>query len=283
MSIFGTGAFTLKSFPLIAVLFSVLLLPTFSNAATSSSNASEALSDSKSCKLIRASGNAEYPPYLWRSDNSVNLHGAIGLLLQELSKEINTEIELVYSGPWGRVQDDVAAGRIDMIAGAFFTLPRTHYMDYIYPEMMKTKTAVWVNTNEALSFKQWGDLKNYRGVTVINNSFGQKFDEYAKQELIIEEVASLEQGLRMLSANRVDYLIYEENPGKAYAQQLNIQNIKAMPLEITRQSLYLTMSKKSACNSPELREKIAKALKKFTHAQRASFLLELAHESWTNK
>ncbi|BBB29190.1 substrate-binding periplasmic protein [Neptunomonas japonica] len=263
------------------LLSSALTLSTFASEADSVLNAP--INKTASCKLIRASGNAEYPPYLWHSDKSVYLHGAIAMLLKELAQEINTEIELVYSGPWGRVQEDVAAGRIDMIAGAFFTLPRTHYMDYVYPDMMRTKTAVWVNTKNPFPFTQWKDLKNYRGVTVINNSFGQEFDEYAKKQLTIEEVGSLDQGLRMLSANRVDYLIYEENPGKAYAQKLNIRNLQAMPLEITRQSLYLTMSKQSACNSSELRAKISKALKKFTQEKRAEFLIARAHTLWSDK
>lgn len=261
------------------ILSSVLILPTFAYSANPVSNAQK----KESCKFIRASGNAEYPPYLWHSGNTANLHGAVALLLEELAQEINTDIKLVYAGPWGRVQEDVAAGRIDMIAGAFFTLPRTHYMDYIYPQMMRTKTSVWVNTKTPFPYTQWEDLKSYRGVTVINNSFGQEFDEYAEQQLTIEEVGSLEQGLRMLSANRVDYLIYEENPGKAYAKKLNIQNLQAIPLEITRESLYLTMSKKSPCNSPEMRAKISQTLKKFMLDKRADFLLSRAHILWANQ
>ncbi len=263
------------------MLSSVLTLSAFASEADSVLNTSS--NETASCKLIRASGNAEYPPYLWHSDKSVYLHGAIAMLLKELSQEINTEIELVYSGPWGRVQEDVAAGRIDMIAGAFFTLPRTHYMDYIYPDMMLTKTAVWMNTKNPFPYTQWKDLKSYHGVTVINNSFGQEFDEYAKQQLNIEEVASLDQGLRMLSANRVDYLIYEENPGKAYAQKLSVNNLQTMPIEITRQKLYLTMSKKSPCNSPSLRAKISKTLNKFIQENRAEVLLKRAHALWANK
>ncbi len=262
------------------MILSTLGLSSPATASDSVLTSKKVPTSESTCKLIRASGNAEYPPYLWREGNSEQLSGAITLLLKEVAKEINTDIEIVYSGPWGRVQEDVAAGRIDMIAGAFFTLPRTHYMDYIYPQMMRTKTAVWVNATKALSYSKWSDLKGYRGVTVINNSFGQKFDEYAKQQLSIDEVGSLEQGLRMLSADRVDYLIYEENPGKAYAQKLNIRNLKTVPLEITREELYLTMSKRSPCNSTALRSKIAKTLKRFTQEKKAELFLEQGHDLW---
>ena len=205
------------------------------------------------------------------------------MLLEDLAVEINTKIELVYSGSWGRVQEDVASGRIDMIAGAFFTVPRTHFMDYTYPPMLLTKTAIWVNEKNTFQYTQWSDLEAYRGVTVINNSFGQAFDEYAKKRLTIEKVGSLEQGLRMLSANRVDYLIYEEIPGKIYAQELNIKNVQTLPLDITRQNLYLTISKQSPCNSAAMKAKIAKALEKFTQEQRTTLYLERAHVLWESK
>lgn len=262
---------------MVSIISSALMLPVFTNASDSDVNTDHA------CQSIRASGNAEYPPYLWRTENSLYLSGAIKFLLDELATEINTDIELIYSGPWGRVQEDVAAGRIDMIAGAFFTLPRTHYMDYIYPEMLQTKTAVWTNEKNHFQYAKWDDLQSYHGVTVLNNSFGQEFDEYAKRYLNIEEVASLEQGLRMLSGARVDYLLYEENPGKAYAKKLNINNLHVQPIAITRQKLYLTMSKQSPCNTTEVRKKISQALTNFTEQERIADLLKRAHESWASK
>lgn len=235
------------------------------------------------CTTIKASGNAEYPPYLWRaSDNPDQLTGAVRFLIDDLANEIGVPISLTYSGPWGRVQEEVAAGRVDMIAGAFFTEPRTLYMDYLYPEFQGTQTSVWVNEEKPFTFNVWHDLKAHRGVTVINNSFGQEFDEFAKSQLNISQVASLEQGLRMVSAKRADYLIYEEEPGRAYAEQLHVQKLITLPTEVTRQNLYLTISKKSACNTPELKAKLTKALEKFAKAQHMEGYLQQAHTLWAS-
>lgn len=233
------------------------------------------------CDKLMASGNAEYPPYLWRSPKDARqLVGAIRYLIDDLAAETGTQIQLLYSGPWGRVQQETAAGRVDMIAGAFFTQPRTAYMDYLYPAFQKTKTAVWFNQSYEIQYDQWSDLKPLQGMTVINNSFGQEFDEYAKSELNINYVASLEQALRMLSAHRVDYLIYEENPAKAYARQLNISNIRTSETAITEQALYLTLSKQSTCNSMAFKAQLEQVLARFSEEGRMTHYLERALQDW---
>ncbi len=86
------------------------------------------------CRHLLASGNPQYPPYLWRAPEDENrLIGANAEMMQWLSKEIGIPIEVRYVGPWGRVQEEVRAGKVDLIAGAFFTVPRTEYMDYFHP------------------------------------------------------------------------------------------------------------------------------------------------------
>ncbi|OPX57097.1 polar amino acid transport system substrate-binding protein [Oceanospirillum multiglobuliferum] len=249
-------------------------------ALTSVGFTSQLKADS-SCSGLTASGNAEYPPYLWRSPKDPRqLVGAIRYLIDDLAKETSTKISLIYSGPWGRVQQETAAGRVDMIAGAFFTQPRTLYMDYLYPAFQKTQTSVWFNTEHPIAYSEWSDLKSLQGMTVINNSFGQEFDEYAKSDLNISYVASLEQALRMLNAQRVDYLVYEENPAKAYAKQLDINNIETSTTPITEQALFLTMSQKSACNNQAFKHKLEQTLIQFAEEGRMEQYLERALNDW---
>lgn len=232
----------------------VLLLAT---AFSSAAHANE------SCKSLIATGNPEYPPYLWRDPEDENrLIGANAEWMQLLSKEIGIPIDIKYVGPWGRVQEEAKLGRVDLLAGAFFTLPRLEYMDYFYPAFRETRTVIWTRNNFNLPYKKWSDLAGKQGVTVINNSFGEDFDRYAKESLKISMVPSLEQALKMLSLSRADYLIYEEDPGLAYVAKLNISGLKTVTPPITNENLYLTLSHKSACNTPEMRGRIAKAVYK---------------------
>jgi polar amino acid transport system substrate-binding protein len=103
-------------------------------------------------------------------------------------------------------------------------------------------------------------LVGTQGVTVIDNSFGEDFDKYAKNSLKISTVPSLEQALQMLDLSRVSYLIYEEDPGLAYTAKMNIQSLKTAATPVTNENLYLTISHKSACNSGEMRGMLSKIM-----------------------
>jgi polar amino acid transport system substrate-binding protein len=216
------------------------------------------------CAQLTASGNPEYPPYLWRDpDNENRLIGANAELMQWLAKEIGVPIEVEYSGPWGRVQEETRLGHLDLIAGAFFTLPRTEYMDYFHPAFQETRSVIWTRSdNNALKFRRWPDLVGLQGVTVINNSFGEDFDRYAKDKLRINQVASLEQAIQILQNRRADYLIYEDFPGQAFLARRSIGDVKMLAEPVARENLYVTFSHRSACNTPEMRGRVARALYK---------------------
>ncbi|MBU1294202.1 MAG: transporter substrate-binding domain-containing protein [Gammaproteobacteria bacterium] len=218
--------------------------------------------DLSSCASLTASGNSEYPPFLWReTSTSTELHGVNRLIIDELSRRIDIPIRLIHVGPWSRAQGEVKNGRVDLMAGAFYTNERADYMDYFTPVMLHTASVVWQRKDKPFSFSRKEDLVGKWGVTVINNSFGQEFDQYAQHNLNILAVASLSQALRMLAADRVDYVLYEKNPAHAYATMLGLSDaiIPVLPY-ISSEGLYLTMSKKSPCNVNGVKRKIAIAL-----------------------
>ncbi len=215
----------------------------------------------RDCTRLLASGNPDYPPYLWpANDGSNHLIGAAADFLMRVGEVAGVEIEVVNTGSWGRVQQNMREGSIDLIAGAFFTLPRLEYMDYFYPAFLATRTVIWTKDNIDIDYGRWEDLRGLEGLTVINNSFGQEFDSYAAENLTIREVPSLEQGLRMLERDRAEYLIYEEFPGKAFAARENIKDIQSYDTPVSEEDLYLTMSHRSPCNTGEMRGRIAQAL-----------------------
>jgi polar amino acid transport system substrate-binding protein len=213
------------------------------------------------CQKLVATGNPEYSPYLWRDPDDENrLIGANADLMQLLAKEIGVPIEVKYMGPWSRVQEMARGGRIDLIAGAFFTSARLDYLDYFYPAFKGTRTVIWTTPAGTFKYRTWSDLRERKGLTVANNSFGEEFDAYARKSLQIATVASLEQALQMLMLARTDYVIYEEDPGLALAAKLNITALKTAPVAVSTENLYLTMAHKSPCNTGEMRGRIAKAM-----------------------
>ena len=220
------------------------------------------IASDEQCTSLTASGNSEYPPFLWRKDpSSDELLGVNRLIMDEISRRIHIPIKLMHVGPWSRAQTEVKNGNVDLMAGAFYTNERANYMDYFTPVMLHTTSVVWQHKDKRFPFNKKEDLEGKWGVTVINNSFGQEFDKYALRHLNILTVASLSQALEMLAAHRVDYVLYEKSPAMAYANQMKLANsLTSVEPYISSEGLYLTISKQSSCNQGALKYHIASAL-----------------------
>ncbi|SEK95891.1 polar amino acid transport system substrate-binding protein [Roseateles sp. YR242] len=289
-SVIGFGAVVAASMPLAMVVPLVALAPAWMTSAHAQSGSPSApgaaaspvpAGSTAACTQLVASGNPQYPPYLWRpSEEDNRLVGANAELMQWLAHEIGIPIDTRYVGPWGRVQEEMRAGRIDLIAGAFFTLPRTEYMDYFHPAFRETRSVVWARTASPVNFKRWSDLVAHQGVTVINNSFGVEFDQYARQSLKITQVASIDQAIQMLQRGRADYLIYEDSPAEAYVARSGGEAIRPLMPAVAHEGLFLTLAHRSRCNTPELRGKLARAVYKLSQERVMNRFIEQGIQLW---
>lgn len=61
---------------------------------------------------------------------------------------------------------------------------------------------IWTREAQRIKYSKWADLRGLQGVTVINNSFGEDFDRFARESLKITTVSSLEQALKILQSAR---------------------------------------------------------------------------------
>jgi polar amino acid transport system substrate-binding protein len=233
------------------------------------------------CAKLVASGNPEYPPYLWPDPADADrLIGANAAFMERLSAKIGLPIEMRYVGSWARVQEEMRAGRIDLIAGAFLTTARLDYMDYFTSTIATTRSVIVTRADSKLNYQAWPDLKGYQGLTVVNNSFGEAFDRFAADNLTIEHVTRLDNALQMLAGKRGDYLIYEDAPVHAFAARAGIKDLREAPEAISNENLYLTFSHRSPCNEGELRGRIARAMRELAEEGVMDPLLAEAIEHW---
>lgn len=237
------------------------------------------------CERLVATGNPEYPPYLWRDpQNPGQLIGASVDLLKAVSEELGIGIEVVYAGSWSRAQEDVRTGRIDMLAGAFLTVPRLDSMDFIHPAFLSTPSVVWVRKGSDFPYAGWADLQGRTGDTLVNNSFGQSFDAYAKNNLTLEGVSSLTQAFQKLMLGRTDYVLYERYPGQALASTLGLQDdLQVLDPPVSSEGLHLALSHNSACNDAWLRGQLAKKMTEFTAAGMPQTLLQRNLQRWKDQ
>jgi polar amino acid transport system substrate-binding protein len=139
---------------------------------------------------------------------------------------------------------------------------------------------IWTRKQDRFVYKKWDDLRHRKGLTVINNSFGDAFDRYAKVNLKLDAVPMLEQAYRMLSVGRVDYVIYEEDPGIALAGMLKYRDFTTSKISVSNEGLYLTMSHQSPCNTADVRGRIAKALYKLNQGKTMDRFIAANIERW---
>jgi len=207
------------------------------------------------CTDLSVTGNPEYPPLIWQDrKNPARLIGAAIELLQTAVDDQNIKVIPEFVGPWSRAQAEARIGRIDMLAGAFMTKERQTWMDYIKPPMMDMPNAIFVKNNKKFEFNTWDDLKGHIGDTLINNSFGQAFDVFAKRNLIIEGVRSIELSFERLMLGRTDYVIYSLYQGMAIVEAMGSgEDIVALGKPLSSEGLYFTLSKASKCNSAKFK------------------------------
>lgn len=229
-----------------------------------------------SCKTLTVSGNPEYPPLLWEKPfQPDHLTGAATALLEEILEPLGVSLEVEGPGSWARVQRLARVGELDMIAGAFITSERIQFLDYLLPPFIHLPAAVWVPESQAFEYRHWPDLKGKKGSTLISNSFGEGFDQYAKENLEIVNVRTIEQSFEMALAGRVDYVLYERLQGQVKLERLGLADkFVALDVPVSNEGLFFAFSKNSQCNTFEFRERIADRLYTLINSGRFDELID---------
>lgn len=216
------------------------------------------------CDHLTATGNAEYPPYLWRDPhNPGRLIGANADLIKHLGAALGLQIDVIYGGPWSRAQEEVRTGGIDMLVGYFLTDERERALHFVKPPFLFTPSMIWVRRNEAFKYREWSDLIGRNGGTLVNNSYGQAFDDYAEAHLSLEAVPTASQAFQKLVLKRNDFVIFEQYPGMALAQKLGIEDtVEALEPSVSSEGLYLALSANSGCIDQSLQNQITNEMQR---------------------
>jgi len=222
------------------------------------------------CDTLIASGNPEYPPMLWQpEDDPGTLTGAVPALLREIVEPLGIDVVVRDQGSWARVLHMARLGEIDVVAGAFLTDERRTYLDYAQPPITWSPTTVWVARGNEFKYRYWTDLRGKLGITLIGNSFGQDFDQFAENHLTIEGIRTIEQSFRMAKLGRVDYVLYEHLQGRTKLTKMGMEDefVNLIP-PVSSEALYFAFSKRSTCNTPAFREAFARRMAEVTGQRR---------------
>ncbi|WP_447649223.1 substrate-binding periplasmic protein [Pseudomonas abietaniphila] len=210
------------------------------------------------CSHLTATGNAEYPPYLWRDpQDPTRLIGANADLVKHVGAVLGLKVDVLYAGPWSRAQDEVRSGRIDMLAGYFMTSERARILNFISPPFLFTSSMIWLRRGNVFPYRNWSDLVGHSGGTLVSNSYGQSIDDYASANLTLEAVPTAIQAFEKLILKRNDFVVFEQYPGLALTQKLGVAaEVVALEPPVSSEGLYLALSANARSIDRTLREAI---------------------------
>lgn len=208
---------------------------------------------------VTVTGHPDYPPIIWESRGT--LKGASVKLVRSALKNLGYTAKFVPVGTWGRAQEEVKIGRIDILLPPYKTLKREKI--YIYPEkpFLTDKTAILTKKGRVITFKKFRDLKKYQGVAIVNDSFGDAFDNADKEHRILKRLTRTEQCLQFVLRGRADYLIAGQNAALAVISRLKLEDEFDIQKQlIIETGMYTAISKKSAYNTKSFKEKFFKEM-----------------------
>lgn len=201
------------------------------------------------CTFIRAenkiiiSGHPDYPPFMSRDGET--LDGVGVKLAKSIFDELGLEYEVMYVGPWKRVQESARNGTIDFIVGLYSNNERLSYMDYT-ESYMTDPTSIFVMKGKTFDFNGRDDLIGKRGVTMHGDSFGEELDRFIESKLRINKAIDAKLILDRLAQGWADYALWGYYPFMINAAKFDLHNdVEVLEKRIVEENMYMAFSKKS--------------------------------------
>ena len=234
------------------------------------------------CERLVATGDSNQPPYLWVDPAKPGqLVGLYADLAQRIGAELGVDIRLVESGDAARAGEEVASGRADLLLGVTPSLDDLQRLDVFHPALYLAPQVVLVKADSSFPFAGWNDLRGRRGLRPAGVAFDSAFEGFARANLELSEVASLDEGLDQLRLGRTQYLIADRQAAVARIAALGFQDaVQALDWPVTSRPLHLALSHSSACNDPALRGQLAVQLRQLAESGLADGLLRANLQRW---
>ena len=204
------------------------------------------LSNAQKSKVILFTAHPEYEPVTYLNKNKNVFEGIAVNKLKKAVEKMGYKLKSVYAGTWARAQEEVRKGRIDILLPPYKTDERLQWMHFQEKPFMIDESAVFVKKNSGIKFQDKKDLLNYRGVAIINDSFGNEFDKFDREELKLTRLASTEQCFRFMLKGRADFFVAGLLAGNRVLEKMGEKkHFEALPKRLIVTGMYVGVSKKS--------------------------------------
>ncbi len=176
--------------------------------------------DPKSLLLIR--GDHNLPPYEFLNDNGIPSGFNIEMM-QAVAKVMELEIE-IRLGPWNEVRNDLEAGRIDALAGMYYSKERDRLVDFSTPYIIVSQ-AIFVRQNSPVQ-----SFEDLWGKEIIVHK-GDVMHDYAKSINLFSKIITVENqidALKLLASGKHDGALLAKLHGHYLIRKIKLTNIKSV-------------------------------------------------------
>ncbi|AWI04674.1 HD domain-containing phosphohydrolase [Clostridium drakei] len=177
-------------------------------------------------RTIIIGDDKDYPPYSF-IDEKGNPAGFDIELAKAAAENMGFKVKIKL-GVWSEIRDELENGKIDVIAGMFYSEDREKNYSFT---TKSTITSADVFTRNGKSVKDMSDLK---GKTVVVEADEISGEYLKKQNLGINfiEVKSAEDALKLVSINKYDYSVVPTVIGNYFIKKDKFSNLKSNGLAI---------------------------------------------------
>lgn len=212
-------------------------------------------------RTIKVTAHPDYPPVVWFDTKSKTMKGVAVDLIQMILAEVDVKVEKVNVTSWGRAQEEVKVGRVDMLLPPYKTPDREKSYSFRGAPFLMDDTVIFVKKGQSFFYEKFDHLIGKKGVSIINDSFGHDFDSYAKEKLNMTRLTKTAQCFEFLLKDRADYFVAGYNAGLVVAKRMNINDeIDILPTRVVSTGMYFAISKQSQWNITDVENYISQRI-----------------------
>lgn len=197
------------------------------------------------CEDLSVNGADGWYPYF----DSTNLShlGIMGDIVSRAADRSGLKVNINPSIPWKRILFKLRHGDLDIIAGALRTPQREKQFQFSVPVHF-AEIRVFVHKDRHFEYNQMSDLVGRLGGRVRGMRLDKDAEDYAFENLVIDDVPSPNSLIKMVASGRLDYGIFYWLTGKQEIKRNNLsEEIAILPNPISKEGLYIAYSKNSLC------------------------------------
>ena len=210
---------------------------------------------------------------IWADTKVIRVGVAPGLtegmhakLYRHISKALDLPVEILEV-PLKRRLRLLEQGRLDLTVGLMKTAERTVKLTYIEPEYTERQSEdrLFLLTQRLTELEQGRLIQGKAIATLRGSTIYRNFESIKHSQLF--ETISLEQAIHLLQKQRVDYLLYAQDPAHKKLSELDLHGIitesELMPSKVSVKKVYMVISRHSFLTEYQNElQQVASALKK---------------------